>query len=117
MRGSRWLALGALWVAAIAGSGCHSSGTKSTTVTAEPGLTDAAEPQTKLSDGTITAPPVRTVGFADRHPLFVKPRQYWESSGDNRIVKAAAATFIGVPAGFVGEVKQIIGGAPPQVSY
>jgi hypothetical protein len=117
MRGSRWLVLGALWFAAGVSNGCHSSGTKSTTVTAEPGLTEAAEPQTKLSDGTITAPPVRTVSFVDRHPLFVKPRQYWESSGDNRIVKAAAATFIGVPAGFVSEVKQIIVGAPPQVPY
>jgi hypothetical protein len=117
MRGSRWRFLAALWVAATVSSGCHSSGTKSTTVTAEPGLTDAAEPSTKLSDGTITAPPVRTVSFTDRHPLFIKPRQYWESSGDNKIVKAAAATFIGVPAGFVGEVKQIIVGAPPQVPY
>ena len=117
MRGSRWLAIGTLVVVATVGNGCHSSGTKSTTVTAEPGLTDAAEPGTKLSDGTITAPPVKSVSFSERHPLFVKPRQYWESSGDNRIVKAAAATFIGVPAGFVGEVKQIIVGAPPQVPY
>ena len=116
MRGSRWLAIGALVVAVVVSNGCHSSGTKSTTVSAEPGLTDA-QPETKVNDGTITAPPVRKVTFVDRHPLFIKPREYWESSGDNRIVKAAAATFIGVPAGFVGEVKQIIVGAPPQVPY
>ena len=80
-------------------------------------VTDATEPDTKVAEGTIQATPVKTVGFADRHPLFMKPRQYWESSGDNKIVKAAAATFIGVPAGFVGEVKQIFVGAPPEGRY
>ena len=40
MRGSRWLAIGALVVAGVVSNGCHSSGTKSTTVSAEPGLTD-----------------------------------------------------------------------------
>ncbi len=55
--------------------------------------------------------------FVDRHPLFSKPRQYWETSGDNKIVKAAAATFIGVPVGFAGEVKQIFVGAPPETRF
>jgi hypothetical protein len=117
MRGSRWLAIGALALIAGGSCGCHSSGTKPAVVAKEPGLTDATEADTKVADGTIQATPVKTVGFADRHPLFTKPRQYWESSGDNKIVKAAAATFIGVPAGFVGEVKQIIVGAPPDARY
>ena len=117
MRGFRWLVIGAMAFGAGVACGCKSSGTKPAVVAQEPGLTDATEPDTKVAEGTIQATPVKTVGFADRHPLFVKPRQYWETSGDNRIVKAAAATFIGVPVGFVGEVKQIFVGAPPQVPY
>jgi hypothetical protein len=65
----------------------------------------------------MTSAPVRTVSFVDRHPLFSKPREYWDSSGDKKIVKAAAATFIGVPAGFVGEVRQIFVGAPAEPRY
>ncbi len=59
------------------------------------------------------ATPERTVTYVDRHPLFSKPRQYWESSGDNKIVKTAAATFVGVPAGIYGELKQIVVGTTP----
>ena len=62
----------------------------------------------------VKSPPPKTVGWVERHPLFSKPRDYWETSGDNKIVKAAAATFVGVPVGLYGEVKQIIVGAPPE---
>jgi hypothetical protein len=117
MRGSRWLAVGVLTLVTGLVSGCRSAGTKSTVISQEPGLTDAAGSDSRVAEGTVQAAPTRTTAFAARHPLFMKPRQYWESSGDNKIVKAAAATFIGVPAGFVGEVKQIIVGAPPEVRY
>jgi hypothetical protein len=45
--------------------------------------------------------------------VLSKPREYWESSGNNTIVKAAAATFVGVPVGLFGEVRQIVVGSPP----
>jgi hypothetical protein len=98
-------------------AGCQSAGPKRTVISAEPGLTNSIESEKTTADGTVEGTPVRTAGFTDRHPLFTKPRQYWETSGDNRVVKAAAATFIGVPAGVVGEVRQILVGAPPEVRY
>ena len=61
--------------------------------------------------------PIKTTTVVDRHPLFSKPRDYWETSGDNKVVKAAAATFVGVPVGIYGEFKQIIVGAPPEAQY
>ena len=76
-------------------------------------MSDAgAEPDGVVAEKTITTAPVKTASFADRHPLFSRPRQYWENTGDSKVVRAAKATFIGVPSGFVGEVKQIfVGGA------
>ena len=116
MRGFRWLAISVLTIASGFGSGCQTAGAPrtATVVSPEPALADA---DGKLSEKTIEAPPEKAVTFADRHPLFTKPRQYWETSGNNKIVKAAAATFIGVPAGLVGEVKQIIVGAPPETRF
>ncbi|MGP0063293.1 MAG: hypothetical protein ACLQGP_06765 [Isosphaeraceae bacterium] len=70
-----------------------------------------------VAEKTIETTPVKTVTFADRHPLFYKPKEYWDKPSDNKIVKAARATFIGVPAGFVGEVKQIFVGAPPEARF
>ena len=118
MDGSRWLAIGVLAFGAVMSAGCQSPGSKQTAVSTEPGLIGAAEPEGSVAEGsTVRTTPVKTVGFADRHPLFTKPRQYWDTSGDNKIVKAAAATFIGVPVGFVGEVRQIIVGAPPETRF
>jgi hypothetical protein len=117
MRGIRCLAIGVLAVVAAVGSGCQSSGPKRTVISAEPGLNAAPDTEKAVASNSVDGTPVKDVSFADRHPLFSKPRQYWDSSGDNRVVKAAAATFIGVPVGFYGEVRQIIVGAPPEVRY
>ncbi len=115
MRGTRWLAI----MSPGLGSGCrlpdrryHPDGDRRSRQS-RPWLI-RREP---VAEKTIETAPVKTVTFADRHPLFTKPRQYWETSGDNKIVKAAAATFIGVPAGVVGEVKQIFVGAPPETRF
>jgi hypothetical protein len=118
MRGNRWLFIGALVLAVGVVPGCHSAGTKrpSTVISPAPAVSEAGDPEGQPADRTISTTP-QTVSFADRHPLFKKPREYWDSSGDKKIVKAAAATFIGVPAGFVGEVRQIIVGAPPEPRY
>jgi hypothetical protein len=109
MRGSRWLLIGI--VAAIGGmtAGCSSSGPRRSVVTPEPALSGTTDAD------NATAP--KTVSWVDRHPLFSKPRDYWESSGDNKIVKAAAATFVGVPSGMYNEVKQILVGVPQEPRY
>jgi hypothetical protein len=119
MRGNRKLHIGALILAVWVVPGCQSAGTKrpSTVISPAPAVGEAGNLEGESADRTVSTTPPRTVTFADRHPLFKKPREYWDSSGDKKIVKAAAATFIGVPAGFVGEVKQIIVGAPPEPRF
>ncbi len=108
MRGSRWLLIGVLATIGSMAAGCSSSGPRRSVVTAEP-------PLAGTTDADAAAP--KTVGWVDRHPLLSKPRDYWEKSGDNKIVKAAAATFVGVPSGMYNEVKQILVGVPQEPRY
>jgi hypothetical protein len=113
MRGYRWFAIALVVVVYGAICGCKSPGGPSTVISPEPSLSGTVD-----GDGTrVAAAPTRTVTFVDRHPLFSKPRDYWDTSGNNKVVKAAAATFVGVPVGFYGEVKQIIVGTPAEVKY
>lgn len=66
------------------------------------------------STNIAVAPPAeQTVSFVDRHPLFYKPREYYETGGTNKLRRTAAATFLGVPAGIYGELRQIVRGRPP----
>jgi hypothetical protein len=109
MRGHRLLATAL--IAALAGAGCQGTGTlrrPRTVASTEPGL----EPSPGSSTVIASTPPPSTVTFVDRHPLFSKPREYYENSGNNTIVKAAAATVIGIPAGLYGEMRQIVVGQP-----
>ena len=107
MQGLRWPAWAML--AAVTASGCQATSPPRQTVAAtEPGLTLPAEP----GKATAAAPPEQTLTFVDRHPLFWKPREYYESSGNNRVVKTAAAAVIGIPAGIIGELRQIVAGVP-----
>jgi hypothetical protein len=55
--------------------------------------------------------------FVERHPLLYKPRDYYENSGENKVVKTAAAVVVGVPVGIVTELKQIVVGSPPTPTY
>ena len=64
-----------------------------------------------------TPPAASQVSWIDRHPLFYKPREYFDSSGNNTIVKTASATFIGIPVGLVGEVRQVLTGSPNGTKY
>jgi hypothetical protein len=107
MRGHLWMkVVGVLAIAATI-AGCQ--GTNSRRVAPEPGLSGTIDP-----NGTVAeASPPKSVSYVDRHPLLSTPREYWESSGDNKIVKTAAATFVGVPVGFYKEMKQIVVGTPP----
>ncbi len=117
MRGYRLFAIGLIVCAYGMSSGCKTPSTSRTIVEPEPGVASAAGSNGAIVNGGPPATPVKTVSVVDRHPLFSKPRDYWETSGDNKIVKAAAATFVGVPVGVFGEVKQIIVGAPPEAHY
>jgi hypothetical protein len=117
MRGYRRFAIAVLVTVYGVGSGCQSSGPRRTVVTPEPSLSGAVDRDAAVADGTTNATPARTVSWVDRHPMFSKPRDYWETSGENKVVKAAAATFVGVPVGLYGEVKQIIVGTPVDGRY
>jgi hypothetical protein len=82
---------------------------------AEPALSQPSEGGTGTT--LVQAPASQRMTFVERHPLFSKPRDYYETSGDNKVVKTAAAVVVGVPAGIVGEIKQIVVGAPPSPTY
>lgn len=104
----RWIRVGlmGLMVAGIVGcQGMHHS--KSVVASNEPALVP--------NDGTtiVAAPPPSSDGWAERHPLVMKPRQYYDNTQGNKLVKGAAATVIGVPAGLIGEMRQIIVGRAP----
>jgi hypothetical protein len=60
-----------------------------------------------MPDATAGALPPEEKGFVDRHPLLSSPRNYYRDSGDNRVVKVLAGTFVGVPVGVAQEVWQI----------
>ena len=118
MRGQRWFAIGVLITVYGMAVGCQSAGPKKPIITTEPAITSSVDSDgTIAADGTRQIAPAKTVTWVDRHPLFSKPRDYWDTSGDNKIVKAAAATFVGVPAGMYGEVKQIVVGVPQDPHY
>lgn len=109
MRGHRWLAVSLI----VLGTGCQTGASGRRVASAEPTLLPPSEPGTSV----VQTEPTRQVTWADRHPLFIKPREYYDNSGSNRVVKAAAATVIGVPAGIIGEIRQIVVGAPPELRY
>ncbi|WP_165231449.1 hypothetical protein [Aquisphaera insulae] len=109
MRVGRWPGRLLLPALILTSAGCHGIGSKK-----------AAAPETTLS-GTldsgapvVEAPPAQSTGYVDRHPILYKPRDYWDDGGNNKVVKAARATFIGVPSGIYNEMKQIVVGAPPE---
>lgn len=91
----------------VTGIGCHANGRSRQVATAEPSLSLGEE---TAPPTIVEAPPARELGFADRHPLLFKPREYYETSGGGKVGKVASATVIGVPAGIIGEVKQIVVG-------
>lgn len=95
--------------------GCQAAQSRRAAVAAaEPSL---VTPGSESGSTVVEAPPARTITFVDRHPLFAKPRELYENSGNNKVVKAAAATVVGIPAGVVGELRQIVVGRPPEAAY
>ncbi len=115
MSGRRPWVYGVLLIC-LAAAGCRGGMASRRSITkAEPPL---VETPGGSSSGVIEAAPnARPVTMVDRHPLLSKPREYYETSGQNRVVKAAAATVVGIPAGIVGELRQIVRGQPAAVNY
>jgi hypothetical protein len=107
----RWFRLASTCLLMLVVVGCHSSGARRTM---GPSLSSSVDGDAPV---VVDEPPIATapaVSYVDRHPIFSKPRDYYENStSNNKLVKTAAATFVGVPAGIYGEVKQIFVGAPP----
>ncbi len=95
-------------ILAIAG-GCQSASRRSLP-SQEPGLSSG------YSGGpaAVVEPPAPTqpTSFVDRHPLLARPKQVYDSTNNNKVVKTAAATVVGVPSGIVGELRQIFIGEP-----
>ncbi len=90
-------------------TGCQGGPSRRTMAANEPPLGSSAGPgfvaEKPSTAGTSTA-------FIERHPLFYKPREYYETSGNNTVVKVAGATLVGIPVGIYGELKQIVTGTP-----
>ena len=103
----RWVMLAVLLAAPAAG--CHRREyVRRRPLAADPPLI-SAEPA--LTDPALVDP--RRPAFVERHPVFRKPVEYSERGGPSPIRKAAAATFVGIPAGILGEMRQIVVGSPP----
>lgn len=114
MNGSKcWVML--IVAGLIVCSGCKGAGGGRVVRSSEPPLNDplGADPGAEVAVAEVSPPGSPT--FVDRHPLFSKPRdQYNRSLSSNKLAKSARATFIGVPSGIAGEVRQIFVGTPPQ---
>ncbi len=106
-----WIGTAVLFL--MLASGCQNSPSPRTVASAEPSLSPAPEGGAAV----VATPTPRNLTFVDRHPLLYKPREYYETSGDNKLVKTAAATVIGIPAGIFGELRQIVVGAPTEPRY
>ncbi len=91
-------------------AGCQSSPSRKVAV-AEPPLVTSPDGGSTV----VQAEPPRTVTYVDRHPILAAPRDFWNNTDSNKVVKAASATVIGVPVGLVGEVRQIVVGVPPDL--
>ncbi len=93
-------------LALLLNAGCHNGSRSDVALSDAPLVTENGAQ-------VVEASPVRTATFVDRHPLFWKPREYYDSTNSGTVGKTAAATFVGVPTGIYGELRQIIVGIPP----
>ncbi len=110
MRGLHWKVVALSATLAIV-AGCSGGPSKRTLASSEPGLsTVPGDTDVAIVDRAKPVPSSTT--FVDRHPLFYKPRDYYESTSSNKAAKTAAAVVLGLPTGLYGELKQIVVGAP-----
>ena len=117
MRGRQRMVSGFLCgVALLGASGCQSGmPPKRTIASREPSLAMPGDPQ----PGVVVQKPAAggAVAFVERHPLLYKPKEMYENSGNNTIVKVAGATLVGIPVGIFGELRQIVVGRPATATY
>ena len=66
------------------------------------------------TSGPITHATAKKI-WVNSHPLLYKPGMVFHNTGHGPITKTSAAVFLGVPAGVIGEVKQIVAGIPRPV--
>jgi hypothetical protein len=99
-----------LLLSALLLAGCQ-GGPGRKMASAEPPLVTSPDASSTL----VQADPSRSVTVVDRHPLLSAPRDFWNNTNNNKAIKAASATLVGVPVGLVGEVKQIVVGVPPDL--
>ncbi len=109
MRGLLWTV--SVLLSVLTASGCNGP-SKRTLASSEPSLSAASTGESNVSIIDRAKPAPGSTAFADRHPLFSKPRQYYENTNRGKVSKTAAATLIGVPAGLFGEFKQMVAGTP-----
>jgi hypothetical protein len=114
-RGQRMVSGFVCGVALLGASGCQSGmPPKRTIASREPSLAMPGDPQ----PGVVVQKPVGgSVAFVERHPLLYKPKEMYESSGNNTLVKVAGATLVGIPVGIFGELRQIVVGRPASATY
>lgn len=70
------------------------------------------EPGTSVAAGGSPSLVARTPSWTDQHPMFTKPRDIYDSTNGNAVVKTGAAVLVGVPVGVVGEIRQVFTGNP-----
>jgi hypothetical protein len=115
--GLRWWvgAAGAALFLMVLAPGCQSAPHR--TASAEPGLTASPTLGEPVEPGGTAVASASGGSWVDHHPLFWKPRHYYDSTQSNKVVKVGVATVIGVPAGVFGEIRQIVTGAPGGTKY
>lgn len=110
----------ALLLLLVAAPGCQGMAARRKVVATEPALAESETfggsttvvEREKEPEARLAAAPPMPDSIVDNHPLLSRPREYYDSSGNNKIVKTAAAVIVGVPAGIVGELRQIVRGRP-----
>jgi hypothetical protein len=107
---ARGLVVSILAASVIASTGCHGRQRRSP----EPTL-DMGAPIGSLEGPIVQIDPPRQASGVDRHPLLAAPRDMYNNTNSNKLVKVGAATIVGVPMGVYGEVKQIFVGVPPSL--
>lgn len=93
--------------------GCASGRPRRSAVAVEPPLATDGPPPMVGSSEVVQAPETRTATMTDRHPLFTRPREWYDTTNGNKFTRTAAAAFIGVPSGIGAEIRQIVQGQPP----
>jgi hypothetical protein len=113
-----WTSLALATVLVVAG--CQGGLKRRSALAAEPSLDPMAAGGSGSSSLASTDPDLsfgsdssrNRMTWVDRHPMFSKPRDYYNNTNSNSVVKGAAATVVGVPAGLMGEMKQVVVGRP-----